>query len=94
MTVPIPALDAARYAYFGHRFEPSKIGFFPEVHIYDLVGAYAWAVQQVPCLAHGEWVDHYPPGTSTDDLEGIPGVVTMRLVEWNTPLSRIRPWGA
>src|SRR6267154_2415950 len=64
MTVPGPALNAARHAYFGHRFEISKVGFFTEVHVYDLVGAYAWAVATgLPCFAHGEWWHCEPTST-------------------------------
>lgn len=92
MTVPDGALTAARHAYFGHRFEANKIGFFPEVHVYDLVGAYAWATKMLPCFAHGEWVQHAP--VTFDLLETGPGRgVTMRLVSWDVPLSRTRPWG-
>jgi hypothetical protein len=85
---PDGVLTAARRAYFGHRFEAAKIGFFPEVHVYDLVGAYAWATKMLPCFAHGEWTNAWRWPVGHPDL----GIV-MRLVSWDVPLSRTRPWG-
>jgi hypothetical protein len=84
VTVPDGALTAARHAYFGHRFEAGKIGFFPQVHVYDLVGAYAWATKMLPCFACGEWLNGGSPGTFGP---------TMWLVSWDVPLSRTKPWG-
>lgn len=90
MTVPDKVLTAARHSYFGHRFDLGKIGFFSEVHVYDLVGAYAWATTMLPCFAHGEWFNVAPqlPCEWGDSHRAC-----VRLVSWDVPLSRTRPWG-
>jgi hypothetical protein len=90
MTVPDGALAAARHAYFGHRFEAGKLGLFPEVHVYDLVGAYAWATKMLPCFAHGEWFDRTHDAYMIALEEAGP---TMYLMSWDVPLSRTKPWG-
>lgn len=53
---------AARAAYYGGRFEISKIGLVTDVHEYDLASAYPWAMSTLPCLEHGTWVNEYQPG--------------------------------
>lgn len=47
---------AARCAYFGGRFELSKIGTVPgPVWSYDISSAYPYHQFSMPCLAHGRW---------------------------------------
>lgn len=80
--VPDGAVAAARHAYVAHRFEPFRIGFHPEVHTADLVGAYSWALTTIGCLAHGEW-------------RQCQNIIfpTMRLVEWDVPTGKRRSFG-
>lgn len=56
--------EAARYAYAGGRFELVKQGNFGTVYEYDLNSAYPNAIQHLPCLSHGEWVQ----GTDVDQF--------------------------
>lgn len=48
--------EAVRHAYFAHRFELAAPGLHRRLWSHDLVAAYPWAMAQVPCWAHGEWV--------------------------------------
>lgn len=50
---------ASRAAYYGGRFEISRIGNVANVHEYDLASAYPWAMRELPCLEHGYWVNEY-----------------------------------
>lgn len=51
-----PALaDAVQRAFFGGRFEISRVGPVKDVHSYDIASAYPCAETQLPCLACGEW---------------------------------------
>lgn len=48
--------EAARYAYFGGRFEVVRPGHSENpVYEYDINSAYPWALQDVPSLAGGFW---------------------------------------
>ena len=71
----------ARAAYYGGRFEISRIGIVAGVHEYDLASAYPWAMTQLPCLEHGEWVHEYQKGNPWQLLK----------VEWATGADRA--WG-
>lgn len=53
---------AARSAYYGGRFEISRIGVVAPVHEYDLASAYPWAMSTLPCIQHGVWVNEFQPG--------------------------------
>jgi hypothetical protein len=79
--LPGPVATAARAAYYGGRFEISRIGRVEPVHEYDLASAYPWAMSTLPCLEHGEWVNEYQPGNP---------IQVMR-VAWAVDDSR--PWG-
>jgi len=70
---------AARSAYYGGRFEISRIGSVSPVHEYDLASAYPWAMTLLPCLEHGYWVNEVQPGNPTQVLN----------VTWGTH----REWG-
>lgn len=51
-----PALgDAVQRAFFGGRFEISRVGPVKKVFSYDIASAYPCAETQIPCLEHGEW---------------------------------------
>lgn len=49
---------AVACAYFGGRFEISRVGPIEAKHlyVYDIASAYPHAMTQVPCMLHGEWV--------------------------------------
>lgn len=48
--------DAVRYAFFGGRFELSRIGqITTEVHSYDIASAYPYQLYHLPCMACGKW---------------------------------------
>jgi hypothetical protein len=70
---------AARAAYYGGRFEISRIGTVKPVHEYDLASAYPWAMANLPCLEHGQWINEYVPGNR----------VSVQKVAFTTA----RPWG-
>lgn len=72
---------AARAAYYGGRFEISRIGNVKPAHEYDLASAYPWAMAQLPCLEHGYWVREYQPGNPIQVMQ----------VEW--AISPERHWG-
>lgn len=72
---------SARAAYYGGRFEISRIGTVKPVHEYDIASAYPWAMTGLPCLQHGEWVREYQPGNPVQLLK----------VRWAT--STDRAWG-
>lgn len=74
-------IKAARHAYYGGRFEISRIGNVEPVHEYDLASAYPWAMTGLPCLQHGEWVNEYQPGNPVQLLK----------VRWATDPERA--WG-
>lgn len=52
-------------AYFGGRFECSRVGPVRarKLYAYDIASAYPWAFTRLPCLAHGRWV-HSAKGIS------------------------------
>jgi hypothetical protein len=48
--------QASLHAYFGGRFEISRIGLSPEVcYNYDIRSAYPYQITKLPCLKHGTW---------------------------------------
>lgn len=54
--VPGPVHDMAGMAYYGGRFEISRVGAITEdVYEYDLISAYPAAMPDLPCLLHGGW---------------------------------------
>lgn len=54
--VPQGVLDLANMAYYGGRFEITRVGMISqEVHEYDIRSAYPDAMRHLPCLLHGEW---------------------------------------
>lgn len=59
--------EAVRMAYFGGRFEVCKTGYTNStVYEYDVNSAYPWALQDVPSMAGGRWVErtgYVHPGT-------------------------------
>lgn len=55
--VPREVYDAANMAYYGGRFEISRVGNIDQpVWEYDINSAYPDAMRELPCLVHGEWV--------------------------------------
>lgn len=56
LDIPLPVAEAARYAYFGGRFEVLKYGISTKAaYEYDVNSAYPHALMQVPSLAGGTW---------------------------------------
>jgi hypothetical protein len=49
-------VKCATAAYYGGRFEVSRIGPLGTVHEYDIASAYPSAMVGLPCLKHGQWV--------------------------------------
>lgn len=49
---------AVSCAYFGGRFEVSRVGPVKakQLYVYDIASAYPYAMCQIPCLLHGKWV--------------------------------------
>lgn len=63
----IPGLDTGRFieaasaAYYGGRFEVTRIGAISgPVWEYDIHSAYPAAMRKLPCLVHGEWMEVAP----------------------------------
>lgn len=55
-SVPREVLDLANMAYYGGRFEITRVGKIEEkVYEYDIRSAYPDAMRRLPCLAHGDW---------------------------------------
>ena len=53
---PVEVGEAANMAYYGGRFEITRIGQVTgSVYEYDINSAYPYAMTQLPCLIHGEW---------------------------------------
>lgn len=54
--VPKGVADFANMAYYGGRFEITRVGSIKEkVYEYDLLSAYPAAMRSLPCLEHGAW---------------------------------------
>lgn len=54
--LPRDLLDFAGMAYYGGRFEISRVGFLKgTVYEYDIRSAYPSAMRSLPCLVHGTW---------------------------------------
>lgn len=54
--VPRPVLDFANMAYYGGRFEITRVGHIAqEVFEYDIRSAYPATMRKLPCLEHGTW---------------------------------------
>lgn len=54
---PERILDAARYAYFGGRFEPFVAGYYDgPIYSADINSAYPYSHSRMPSLANGKWV--------------------------------------
>jgi hypothetical protein len=47
--------DPVQRAFFGGRFEISRVGPVKDVHSYDIASAYPCAETQLPCLSCGKW---------------------------------------
>jgi len=55
-TVPRAVLDWANMAYYGGRFEITRVGHIKQkVYEYDIHSAYPAAMRNLPCLIHGTW---------------------------------------
>lgn len=54
-TIPSEVQDVASRAFFGGRFEQSRLGSVRAVIGYDIVSAYPYQAYQLPCLEHGRW---------------------------------------
>jgi hypothetical protein len=56
--VPPDVRELARQSYFGGRFEITRVGEICEpVYEHDINSAYPAAMQSLPCLAHGRWIE-------------------------------------
>lgn len=54
--LPPEVLKAAQFAFFGGRFEVSRVGpYTGKVYSYDIASAYPYQIVQLPCLACGRW---------------------------------------
>lgn len=54
--VPYEAMNMARNAYYGGRFEITGVGTFRRpIYQYDINSAYPAAIRNLPCLVHGGW---------------------------------------
>jgi hypothetical protein len=63
---PEAVLNAATYAFFGGRFEISRVGpYKKKVYSYDIASAYPYQIVQLPCLACGRWRRVSGKGTHT-----------------------------
>lgn len=56
--LPRALLEYANKAYYGGRFELTKIGSVNDVYEYDINSAYPNAMLRLPCLTHGKWSYH------------------------------------
>lgn len=55
-TVPVEVEAMANMAYYGGRFEISRVGAINQkVYEYDIRSAYPAAMRDLPCLLHGRW---------------------------------------
>lgn len=53
--------ELALQAYYGGRFDTALFGWFENVHEHDIRSAYPDQIRNLPCLAHGKWVDCKDP---------------------------------
>jgi hypothetical protein len=53
---PPEVLDLAHAAYYGGRFETTRVGRLPPVFEHDINSAYPSAMLDLPCLEHGTWI--------------------------------------
>jgi len=78
--IPTAVQDCADRAFFGGRFEQSRLGRVENVTGYDIVSAYPAQVLKLPCLEHSTWEHvHYPPRQG--------------LVRWTIGDIGEQPWG-
>ncbi len=54
-------LTAADHAFFGGRFENSRLGTVEPVYGYDIASAYPFAAYNLPCLQHATWYRRNKP---------------------------------
>ena len=55
-TLPIEVEAAAQAAFFGGRFEHSRVGpYTGDIYSYDIASAYPYQAYRLPCLACGKW---------------------------------------
>ena len=72
-------LDYANMAYYGGRFEITRVGAINEtIYEYDIRSAYPDAMRDLPCLEHGEWME---AGPEISDC----GSEYMAAVRWSCP---------
>jgi hypothetical protein len=72
----------ALLAYYGGRFDTALFGWFSDVHEYDIRSAYPDQIRNLPCLAHGQWVD------CKDPFKYIHGIYR---VKWNVGIGCLYP---
>jgi hypothetical protein len=72
---------AVECAFFGGRFEISRVGPVPDAHQYDIASAYPTAETQLPCLAHGRWKHIRGEARVLEALQTVPAA----LVHWSLP---------
>lgn len=73
---------AIECAFFGGRFEISRVGPLPEAHSYDIASAYPTAETQLPCLAHGKWKRVRGEARVLEALKTAPAAC----VKWSLPM--------
>lgn len=56
LVTPAEVMQLAKAAYYGGRFEVSRVGHVKgPIHEYDIGSAYPDAMRNLPCLIHGKW---------------------------------------
>lgn len=79
--LPENVAEAAWHGYFGGRFETAAVGEIPgPIYEYDINSAYPYAMQNLPCLAHGTW-RHDAFGAEPDANNRL----TIHRVRWSVP---------
>jgi hypothetical protein len=58
---PKPVLDLADEAYYGGRFEITRVGRLPPTWEHDINSAYPAGMLKLPCLEHGQWIKRSGP---------------------------------
>jgi hypothetical protein len=87
---PTAMHEAVLSAYFGGRFECSRVGPVPadELFAYDLASAYPAAMCKIPCMRHGRWRYGLP-----GNLAARPGVLALVKFRVNPHKDACEAWG-
>lgn len=87
---PPGVIELAHAAYYGGRFETTRVGRLPPVSEHDINSAYPAGMLKLPCLEHGTWIEQTGKqlaklAQAQDGRDGLSGELFVARVRFSHP---------